>query len=100
MQITVYQMKLEHPCKFRGYDELVKAQGGLPLIDRAIYDEVYSGEVKCTDLAQVYAVLNDAKPDGYKGHSLSVSDIVKTPDGLFFCDRYGWQKIEFTVLLD
>lgn len=29
------------------------------------------------------------------GHSLSVSDVVKTEDGFFYCDFYEFKPIEF-----
>ena len=31
------------------------------------------------------------------GHSLSVSDVVRTPDGWFYCDSCGWKKLDWEV---
>ncbi|MCL2062070.1 MAG: YodL domain-containing protein [Firmicutes bacterium] len=95
MKITVYQMKLGQEFKFRGYDEIVKAQGGQKEINRSLYDEVYSGEVDCDDIEGVFCLLNTKHPVGYKGHSLSISDVVQTEQGCFFCDTYGFKKIKF-----
>lgn len=101
MKITVFQIKFEHQLKFRGYDEIVKAQNGCKKLDRTIYDEVYSGDVDCKNPEDIFFLLNyGKKPEDYKGHSLSTSDIVQTPDGLYFCDRYGWEKIEFATSQD
>ena len=38
-----------------------------------------------------------ATPEDFTGHSMSVSDIVETPDGeLWFCDSFGWRKVEWS----
>ena len=31
----------------------------------------------------------------HRGHSLSVSDVVKTEEGCFYCDRVGFKQIDF-----
>ena len=31
----------------------------------------------------------------FEGHSMSVSDVVKTPDGFFYCDSFGWKKLDW-----
>ncbi len=95
MKVTVYQIKLGHEYKFCGYDEIVKAQNGRTEIDASIYEEVYSGELDCENLEDVFYLLNHTHPDGYKGHSLSVSDVIKTDEGFFFCDKCGFKEIQF-----
>jgi len=35
-----------------------------------------------------------------QGHSLSVSDIVRTPEGLFFVDLIGWKEVGFATALE
>lgn len=70
--------------------------------DFSIYDEVWSGEEPdgCDDLERIFEVFNLYHPKDFKGHSLSVSDIVqiigsdKESNGYYFCDSFGWQKIE------
>ncbi len=68
-------------------------------INSRIYDKVYSGDVDCQSLEDVFYIFNMQHPAGYKGHSLSVSDIVELeegPDiGFWFCDSFGWKKIDF-----
>lgn len=34
------------------------------------------------------------KPEGYKGHSLSVSDVVETNGRLYYCNSMGWKKLD------
>ena len=45
--------------------------------DSAAYDKVYSGDVKCRNLEDVFTLFNSRRPEGFRGHSLSVSDVVE-----------------------
>ena len=47
----------------------------------------------------VYELFNIDIPPLHRGHSMSVSDVVKTDDGFYFCDRFGFQKTEFDEAL-
>ena len=96
MKITVYQIQNRHDFKFMSYNYIVKKQDGNVLMDRAIYNEVFDDTIDAIDLDHVFSLLNIGhRPQGYTGHSLSVSDIVRTPDGLFFVDSIGFKKVEF-----
>lgn len=71
-------------------------------IDAASYERVFDGEIPCTDLEEVYALFNINKPDGYVGHSMSVSDVVEIVDGtekvkpgFYFCDTFGFKGVDF-----
>ena len=46
-------------------------------------------------LEEIYEIFNLRHPDGYRGRSLSVSDIVELPDGLHFCDSFGWKPVKW-----
>jgi len=81
------------------YNKIVELQDGSVIMNREIYDEVYKSELpNCKTLDDVFARLNMGNyPNDYRGHSLSVSDIVKTSDGLFFVDSFGWKEVEFAT---
>mgnify|MGYP001778399699 FL=1 len=101
MKIKVYQIVPERDkqnVKFTGLDELEKYQGG-KAVNAALYEEVFDGEVDRTTLEGVYELLNIDIPPLHRGHSMSVSDVVKTDDGFYFCDRFGFQKTEFDEAL-
>lgn len=60
------------------------------------YDEVFSGEVECKTLEGVFSDFNQNEPPPlHRGRSLSVSDIVVTEDGAYFCDSFGFKKVDF-----
>ena len=67
--------------------------------DFSIYDEVWCGETDSGDLEEIYEEFNFNRPADFKGHSLSVSDIVQIMDsdeksnGYYFCDSMGWVKL-------
>lgn len=67
--------------------------------DFSIYDEVWCGETDGADLEEIYEEFNLNRPTDFKGHSLSVSDIVQIMDsdeksnGYYFCDNIGWVKL-------
>ncbi|MCR4682223.1 MAG: DUF3846 domain-containing protein [Clostridiales bacterium] len=114
MRIKVYQINENldsHRIKFCGYDSVLKNAGR---VDPAIYKTVFDGSVECEDLEEIYDLLNSAQPPSYRGHSLSVSDIVEiigekgekggeigtnshfwAADGplCYFCDTIGFQRV-------
>lgn len=97
MNIKIYQIdqqKDKNNVKFTGYDELPKYQQSAE-IDASLYTEVFSGETESETLEGVYRDFNTKPQPLHRGHSLSVSDIVKTDDGTFYCDRVGFRKVEF-----
>lgn len=61
-----------------------------------IYGCVYDGDLQTDDLEEIFAILNIEHPDDYKGHSLSVSDIVELEDDngkcRFSTAMYGGSK--------
>lgn len=102
MDIAIYQVNMERDNKrvaFLSLDELERIQG-TSKIDSEIYDKVFEGEVSCENIEDVYRMFNLDHPKGYKGRSLSVSDVVEVigTDGestYNFCDTIGFQKVSF-----
>ena len=103
MKIKIYQIntdKDEHRLAF--FDlEATKTLQKSDEIDSSIYDIVYTGEVDCITLEDVYRKFNTQHPEGYKGWSLSVSDVVEVIEsdevkpGFYFCDSVGFAKVTF-----
>lgn len=104
MKIEIYQinhLRDLHRVKFICSESLEKFQGSSD-IESHIYDKVFVGSVPCSNLEEVYTLFNTSYPEGYVGHSLSVSDIVKVchnqPElemGFYFCDSVGFKKVNF-----
>ena len=97
MKIKIFQIdheKDKNGVKFMHSDRLEKLQGTTN-IDAGLYKEVFSGEVDAADLEDVYSMFNCEGHPLHRGHSMSISDVVKTEDGAYFCDLYGFKKIDF-----
>ena len=87
MKIVIYQIVPEQDSKQLIYRNLEAFQKICP--DRfpsELYEPVFDGEVDAADLEEVYYIFNMAHPEGYRGRSLSVSDVVEiqTPEGSSF----------------
>ena len=68
-------------------------------VESGKYDAVYTGPVKPGEtLEDIYTRFNLSHPDGYKGHSLSVSDVVALhdedgTDTAYFVDSCGVREV-------
>lgn len=92
MKVRIYQINKELNTKnalFMGFD-FAEKHGG---IDSSTYRCVFDGRLDCSDIEEIYTLCNAEHPIGYYGHSLSVSDIVETDDGCYFCDSIGFKKL-------
>lgn len=92
MKIKIYQINSERDtarAKFMGLGQLKDN------VDPGSYDEVFSGDVDCKNLKDVFARFNTECHPLYRGHSISVSDVVLTEDGAYFCDTIGFKEIDF-----
>lgn len=97
MKIKIYQIDTardKNRVKFMGLKELSKYRG-MSELDASLYNEVFSGEVDCKDLEEVYEMFNLEPHPLHRGHSLSMSDVVATDTGAFYCNRVGFEKVNF-----
>ena len=103
MKIRLYQLSKDvYPhARFLPYSEALKAfrDDELP---GAIYNLVFEGFVDCPDIEGVYTLFNVESEKYYKGHSLSVSDIVEVlnesyaDEGKFYyVEPIGFKEISF-----
>ena len=107
-KFRVYQLDIKgietHSFAFRGIEFLCKAGYQHPPADS--YRLVYDGELihprgltEEAVLARIYEHCNDYLPEGYQGHSLSMSDVVELYDeddrDFFYCDEDGFTPVRF-----
>ena len=78
--------------KFMRYDWVVDHYGK---IDPTDYECVYESQIP-DDMFydDVFEMCNINHPLGYRGHSLSVSDIVVIDGKAKYCDSFGWKNVE------
>ena len=103
MRIKIYQINAErdiHNVGFMGFDRLKRLQGSSE-IDSKIYDLIYDKSMDFEDLEDIFRSFNIDHPKDFRGHSLSVSDVIEISNsssienGFYFCDSIGFKKIDF-----
>lgn len=106
MEIKIFQIiadKDKNLISFQRYDTTIQLQGS---IKSEIYGQVYEGEVDAENLERIYELFNwfdpgFKRPEGFYGHSLSVSDVVAVKDqktnawSYHYCDWIGFVEIPF-----
>lgn len=101
MDIKIYQINLSRDddrIAFLGHSQLERFQESAE-VNSGIYDKVFEGAVEADTLEGVYQMFNCDCPDDFRGHLLSVSDVVEIVGdkdaGFYFCDSIGFQRVEF-----
>ena len=95
---SIYQLKHgdeTRDLRFEPYDRL-QATGNV--VDKANYELVYSAELTLgTSLEDIYTRFNIYHPKDFKGHSLSVSDVVvlhqNGQDTAHYVDSFGYKNV-------
>lgn len=116
----IYQLKnndYNHSLKYVDYDFLKNKLN--KKVDILNYDCLYSGNTPCYDgkfdinkfaeqinkiLEGLFTKFNIDKPSDFKGHSLSVSDVIVLElNGItkaYYCDSYGFTQIDMPAFCD
>lgn len=103
-QIKVYQVSESAPnSHFLMFSSLDMVEHLELKVSIDNYKVVWEGQVEdkgdtMATLEDVYRMLNvGQKPEGYQGHSLSVSDIILMDGKYYYTDSYGFEEIQLTV---
>jgi hypothetical protein len=96
--VRIWQLKADSnfSMRFIPFDEF-KERFGKPSKDN--FEVVFDGSLPTNNLDAIYEICNINHPDGYKGHSLSMSDVVELYDEsgseFHYVDRFGFKEIGF-----
>lgn len=96
---VIYEIWQTHNAEkqFLSLNMLEKGKDEINLFD---YEKVYTGKIKNNYdntkeiLEYLFELFNVTRPKGYTGHSMSVSDIVKVNNEWWYCDTFGFSKLE------
>ncbi len=104
IHFKIYQADKSSPTGlkilFQPYETLQNENIVLSLDD---YKKVYEGDFeedtdsKLSVTEQLYIMFNISRPKNFKGHSLSVSDIIVIDGQQYFCDNYGFKAVSVAV---
>ncbi len=95
MKVKLFQISPEedrYNVMYMNY-EFTMSHGG---IKEGSYELVFDGELDVKRLEDVFYIFNCQHPEGYRGRSMSTSDVVWAEGlGTFFCDTIGFKPIKF-----
>lgn len=87
----IWQLKMDLPdARRKMFISFDKVQNSF---DAGNYECVYSGAYHNESLEKIFINLNTQIPSGYRGHSLSVSDVVEIKGKYFYVDSYGFVDV-------
>ena len=63
------------------------------------YSLIYEGDIvpetdPISTLERLFEIFNINHPADFRGHSLSVSDVVELDGVKYYCDSHGWVKLD------
>ena len=95
---SIYQIKSGDETRDYRFEPFDRLQATGRSVDRANYDLVYTAPLDSkTTLEDIYRTFNIDYPADFKGHSLSVSDVVVLHQGgkdtAHYCDSFGFQQV-------
>ena len=95
---SIYQIKSGDETRDYRFEPFDRLQATGRSVDRANYDLVYTAPLDSkTTLEDIYRTFNIDHPADFKGHSLSVSDVVVLHQGgkdtAHYCDSFGFQQV-------
>lgn len=97
MRVKIYQINSKRDTnlvKYWGMEDLPKFQKSSE-VDATLYDQVFDADIDEMGLEGIFTKFNHEKHPLFRGHSLSVSDVVVTEKGAFFCDSFGFVEVDF-----
>lgn len=95
---SIYQLRNEDSTRDYRFEPYDRLQAADLTVDKANYTEVYAAPLTAgTTLEDIYRTFNVDYPANFKGHSLSVSDVVvlhqNGQDTAHYCDSVGFQQV-------
>ena len=95
---SIYQLRNEDSTRDYRFEPYDRLQAAGRTVDKANYTEVYAAPLTAgTTLEDIYRTFNVDHPADFKGHSLSVSDVVvlhqNGQDTAHYCDSVGFQQV-------
>ena len=94
----IYQLRNEDSTRDYRFEPYDRLQAAGRTVDKSNYTEVYTAPLAAgTTLEDIYRTFNVDHPADFKGHSLSVSDVVvlhqNGHDTAHYCDSVGFQQV-------
>ena len=99
LSVRIYQLSLNSPLdvRFKTLAERARLGHSVPKITE--YDLIYEEVTTSFDLEKIWDRFSKTVPENFRGHALSISDVVELSDGqrskFFYLERTGFTEIIF-----
>jgi hypothetical protein len=96
MKYKIFQMAIKSDLKFMEISEEIDS---ISMPEHG-YKKVYEGDINIKYnseqeiLDSLFELFNIKHPNDFKGHSLSVSDLIILEDRAYYCQPMGWKEIK------
>lgn len=91
MRVKIYQINPERDSNRMKFMSLSDSQSP----DPSIYDEVFDAEIDENELEEIYGRFNTVGHPLFRGHLLSVSDVVVADGKASICQSVGFKDVPF-----
>ena len=96
--VSIYQLQQGPEMRDLRFEPLDRLEAAGHSVDRGNYDLIYSAPLTPGDtLETIYAEFNMNRPDNFRGHSMSMSDVVVLQEygkeTAHYCDRIGFKEV-------
>lgn len=91
MRLKIYQINADKDpdnLRYQSFKNIDK-------VDPSMYYKAFDARVDVKDLEAAFIRFNNGGHPLHNGRSMSVSDVVVTDEGAFYCDTFGFKGIEF-----
>lgn len=97
MPVAIYQLPDDH-IKTRLFRSMEDLKNSGQSVEPELYELVYVGDMPAgTSLDDIYTKFNATRPEGFTGHSLSVSDVIVHQSGevqrAYYVDKFGFEEL-------
>ena len=97
MYIKIFQKMPERSSlDFNDFNEMWGIQN-VSDVNAELYQNVFSGDVDCEDLEDVYRKFNHEMHPLFRGKNMGLTDVVIFEGEAYFCQNEGFSKVEFDV---
>lgn len=94
MKMRILQLRKDKLRRYGFMEYEFAAKNDFDLNDYdSVWEENIDSDTNLNDIWTRFQHEGEDCPEGYRGRSLSVSDIVDLEGHLFYCDSIGWKEL-------
>ena len=102
--VKIYQLKNDESLRYHRFSSLKSLKSMKLNVNKKNYNCVYNSKIEDNNedvdnfLEILFNRFNHNTDEQYKGHSMSVSDVIVVANKAYYCDSYSFEKIAFRTI--